>query len=408
MRVLPPLALAFGLCATAVSTRSDVAPERVGAVARTPDSWGPHFVWVGDRMLRRSALFDADSGRMLGSIYGGQDLAPTAPLTSAARREVYLPSTFYSRRVRGERSDVLVVYDSGTLAPVAEVELPPRKADNGHGVALSALLDDGRFAVVFNQTPASSVSVVDLEQRRLASEIQTGGCALVYPAGPRRFGMLCVDGSVLAVALDENGVELSRTQSAKFFDVEKDPLSEKGVRIGPSAWLFVSFEGMAHEVDFTGATPAAKAPWSLFSDADRAAKWRVGGTQLLAYHAPGGELYALVHQGEKDTHKQGGTEAWVYDLAKRERVRSVSAPNLSAVYLRRLMELPASGWLDWLLARLVPDEGAQSVVVTQDDAPLLYFAGDGPPVLGVHDARSGAALRQIPQTGMAIGLVVLP
>ena len=310
--------------------------------------------------------------------------------------------------MRGERSDVLTVFAADTLAPTAEVALPPRKADNANGLHITALLEDGRFLAVFNQTPASSVSIVDVEQRRFAGEIETGGCALVYPVGPRRFGMLCVDGSVLAVTLDENGAEASRTKSDKFFDAEVDPVMEKAVRVGPAKWLYVSFEGMAHEVDFSAAKPAAKPAWSLFSDTERAAKWRVGGIQVLAFHAKSGELYALVHQGEKDTHKQGGTEAWVYDLAKREKVRSVPAPNLRASYLRRMLEIEAGGWIDWLLAKVVPSAGVKSVVVTQDDAPLLYFADGESPVLAVNDARTGAALREISQTGISIGLVVLP
>ena len=406
-RALPILSL--GVLASALLARADVAPEKTGAVARTPDAWGAHFVWVGDQLLHRSVLFDADTGRMLGSIYGGdENVAPVSPVTSAARREVYLASTYYTRRMRGERSDVLTVHDAGTLAPTAEVALPPRKADYANGLNISALLDDGRFVAVFNQTPASSVSIVDVEQRRFAGEIETGGCALVYPAGPRRFGMLCVDGSVLAVTLDENGAEASRAKSDKFFDAESDPVMEKAVRVGPTKWLYVSFEGMAHEVDFAGVKPHADDAWSLFSDADRAAKWRVGGVQLLAYHAASGELYALVHQGEKDTHKDGGTEAWVYDLAKRERVRSVAAPNLRASYLRRMFEIEAGGWIDWALAKIVPSAGVKSAVVTQDGAPLLFLADGESPVLSVHDARTGAKLREIAQTGISMGLVVLP
>jgi methylamine dehydrogenase heavy chain len=220
--------------------------------------------------------------------------------------------------------------------------------------------------------------------------------------------MVCADGSALAISLDEHGAEASRAKSEKFFDAEADPVMEKAVRVGPTSWLFVSFEGMAHEVDFSGAKPAAKPAWSLFTDADRTAKWRVGGTQLLTYHAASGELYALVHQGEKDSHKDGGTEAWVYDLAKREKVRTVPVPNLRAAYLRGMFEIDPGGWVDWLLTKAIPSEGVQSVVVTQDDAPLLYFAEGGAPVLGVSDARTGATLREIADTGIAIGLVVLP
>ena len=64
------------------------------------------------------------------------------PLTHAARRELYVASSHNSRRSHGERRDALVVYDAGTPGPVGEVVLPPKKASNGGGTNLAALLDD--------------------------------------------------------------------------------------------------------------------------------------------------------------------------------------------------------------------------------------------------------------------------
>ena len=86
--------LSVALIVLATAAFADVAPEEIGALARTPDAWSPHRVWVGDLLLRRAALFDADSATMLGSLYGGEDLAPVLPLTNAARRAVYLASTY--------------------------------------------------------------------------------------------------------------------------------------------------------------------------------------------------------------------------------------------------------------------------------------------------------------------------
>jgi methylamine dehydrogenase heavy chain len=404
-------ALAIAALSSALPAFADVAAEETGGVAETPAEWSPHSVWVGDVVLRRAALFDADSAAMLGSIYGGQDLSPPLPLTSRARREVYLASTFYSRRTRGERTDALTIYDAATLAPKAEVVLPPKKADNGNGVALSALLDDGRFVVVFNQTPANSVSVVDVVERRFVAEIATGGCALVYPAGPRRFGMLCVDGSALAVTLDERGAEASRAASEKFFDAATDPVTEKGVRLasGTGRWLFASFEGMAHEVDFSsGPQPVAKAAWSLFTPDEREDGWRIGGLQHLAFHAPSNRLYSLVHQGEADSHKESGSELWVYDFASRARTQTIAVPNLMAIYLRGLLKLPAGGALDWLLQHALPNLGAESVLVTPDADPLLLLAQREAAAVAVLRARDGEPLRDIPETGIGMGNLVVP
>ncbi|MFI5321632.1 MAG: amine dehydrogenase large subunit [Myxococcota bacterium] len=402
------LLIAFVLAAAAVA---DVAPEETGGSAVTAERWGAHAFWASDMLLRRSALFDADSATMLGSVYGGQDLSPVLPLGSAARRELYVASTYYSRRTHGERTDAFVIYDARTLAPVGEVVLPPKKAANGNGVALAALLDDGRFAVVFNQTPASSVSVVDVEERRFVGEIATGGCALVYPAGPRRFGMLCLDGSALAITLAADGSEASRSGSAKFFDAASDPITEKGVRLAPDGgrWLFASFDGMAHEVDFAAQpAPVAKPAWPLVTDSERADGWRIGGHQHLAVHAASGRLYSLMHQGGADTHKQAGTQLWLYDLAQHARERTIEVPNLAASALRDLMELPAGGVLDWLLHAAVPNPGATNILVTPDAEPLLLLSTHEAPVIAVLDARSGELLREVAEPGIAIGLLVAP
>jgi methylamine dehydrogenase heavy chain len=405
--------LVIALAASAA--RADIAAEETGRSERLPTIWGPRWFWASDLLLRRSALFDAESGQMLGVVDAGQDLSPVAPLRSIERPELYVASTYYSRRSHGERSDALVIYDTRTLGPIGEVALPAKKASNAHGIGIVTLLDDGRFALVFNQTPANSVSVVDVVERRFAGEIETGGCALVYPAGPRRFGMLCVDGSALTITLDERGAEASRTASQKFFDAAKDPVTEKGVRLGVNGgrWLFASFGGLAHVVDFAArGGPVAEEPWSLFSDEERADGWRIGGHQHLAFQAREERLYSLVHRGETDTHKEAGTELWVYGLQVGHRgtrkVREIELPNLSASALRGLLDLPAGGALDWLLQRLVPNAGADCVLVTTDTEPLIVLSNQQAPVIAVLDGTSGELLREIEEPGIAIGLLVAP
>ena len=54
---------------------------------------------------------------------------------------------------------------------------------------------------MFNATPAQSLSIVDLQAQQTTAELQTPGCSLVYPAGARRFFMLCADGAALVVTL---------------------------------------------------------------------------------------------------------------------------------------------------------------------------------------------------------------
>ncbi len=386
---------------------AQVPPERVGEVERLPAEMGAHWVWASDSVLRRSALFDADSGRMLGMVDGGEGVSPLRPHVSRSRGEVYVVETVYERGRRGERTDLVTVYDAETLSVAAEVEIPPRRADNGNGVSIAALLPGDRFLVVFNQNPGMSVSVVDLDSRRFVAEIGTGGCALVLPAGPRRFGMLCGDGTALAITLDEAGQEAARARSERFFDATNDPLTEKGVGDG-ARWWFASFEGWLHEIDFGGDAPAAAEPWSLFSDAERRDGWRIGGVQHLALHAATGRLFSTVHQGEAGSHKDAGPEIWVYDLAARERTARIEVTNLMVAFLRPRIGVEAGGVVDWLLQTLLPSPGADTLAVTRDDAPLLLAGQRESGAVAVYDATTGEHLRDLEETGIGGGLLVVP
>ena len=401
LRAIAGVLLLAGLAAP---VRAQLAPEPLDQIARLPAPQ-PHWLFVGDLLFKRAALFDADQARFLGQL--SSSVGVVAPLVSAERGEIYLPETYYSRGSRGERSDVVTIYDVTTLAPKGEIPIPPKRADVVHGSALAALLDDGRFLAIFNLTPATSVSVVDTVERRVASEIETPGCSLVYPAGPRRFAMLCGDGALQLVRLDEKGAETSRWKSAPFFDPEKDPVTEKAVRRG-GVWYFASFEGYVHAVDLSGETARFAEPWSLFSDAERADSWKSGGSQHLALHEKTGRLYALVHRGGPNGHKDPGTEIWVYDVEQRARVQQIAVGNLMAAFLSAQMHLDPGGVAAFLLDAAVPSVGADSIAVSQDDAPRLFTVSRSAGAIGVHDALSGEWLRNLYDVGLAPGVVTAP
>ena len=343
-KLLGALGLVTCLCAPAPRAGADLAPEEVGQVARLPDTVSDHWLWVPDRLLRHSILLDGDSGKMLGSVDSGAQITPKAPLWSRTRNEIYNVDTIYSRGHRGERHDYVVIYDSRTLDVKGEVEIPPKTADTGTGIALVGLLDGERFVVVLNQSPGASVSVVDVEARRMVAEIQTAGCAAVFPAGPTRFGMLCGDGTAITVHLKETGEFDRIARSASFFEVVADPVTEKGVRDG-STWWFASFGGQLYEVDFSGDAPAPKAPWPLFNDRELEDEWRVGGAQHLAYHPGTKRLYSVVHQGGPGSHKDPGSEIWVYDVQAQKRVEVFTAPSLIVPFLGPQAGFDADGTL---------------------------------------------------------------
>jgi methylamine dehydrogenase heavy chain len=367
------------LCSLAVAAaRAELPAEQAGRVEVLPRPAHSHWIVVSDFVLQRSAFLDLDAGAFLGMVSTGNGVQQAAYPRS--RPEFYLPETYYSRGSRGTRSDVVTVYDASTLVPSAEIAIPPKRANNTLAVANVALSDDDRFLAVFNMTPATSLSIVDVAERAFVGEVATPGCGLVYSAGPRSFLMLCADGALLRVALDERG---------------------KPLRLERSAPFFVSFEGQIYEVDLTGAAPRFETPWSLLDEADRRARWRVGGSQILALHAQTSRLFALMHQGGPESHKHAGTEIWVYDLASRRRVQRIPArhPGLeilgeSLAFGRDWMP-PFDGLYDWLLDHVVPNPGVDRVVVTQGPEPLVATSSERGGSLAIYDGLTGEFLRRI-------------
>jgi methylamine dehydrogenase heavy chain len=406
-RLLPLLPLLL-VSMAAVRSSAEVQPETTGQVERLTSPFHAHWVWVADLILERIGLVDLDDGRFLGLINGGW--GTIGPLFPSRRAEIYIPATYYSRHTRGERTDVLEIYDLATLSFISEVILPPKRATNAVALGHQALSDDDRFVAVFNWTTGTSLSIV--EQRAFTAEIATPGCSLVYSAGARRFLTVCGDGSILSITVDDDGHEASRDRTPPFFDPRTDPVTEKAVRYG-NQWLFASFEGMLHPVDVSGAAIGFGEPWSLVTDADRAASWRIGGLQHLAVHQRSGRLYALMHRGGVDTHKDAGEEVWVYDLAARRRSERVKLVNPGLTVYGFPIDFghnwvwPFNQTCDWLLNTFAP-AAVSAIQVTQDDAPLLFTVAQFSGAVGVYDAMNGSFLRRVMPVGWTSDILLAP
>jgi methylamine dehydrogenase heavy chain len=389
------LLCAIGLVVAARPGFGEVPIGELGRVERLPDPPGDHWVWVADPVLRRSALVDLDSGKFLGTVDGGFGIV--MPLDAVARPEVYVPETHYSRGSRGVRTDVLTIYDRTRLAPIGEVVLPPKRAISAIPLAHAALTDDDRFAAVFNLTPATSLSIVDLASRTLAGEIEIPGCSLVYPAGDRRVISLCNDGGLLTVTLDDTGREASKRRSTPFFDPDADPVTEDGVRRG-SRWYFFSVDGRVHGIDLSGAEPRFEEVWSLVGGDE--ATWRLGGRRHTALHAATGRLFVLMHEGGgQESYKDAGTEVWVFDLDERKRVLRVELENPGPTVMGVPLEFgrdwiwPFGGLSGFVLGRL--PALVEEIQVTQDDEPLLVTSATLSGGIGVYDARDGALRKRV-------------
>lgn len=360
---------------------ADTPVDAPNQVATIPASASPHWVWVNDFVFPhmtngKAILVDGDSGRFMGELDTG--FGAMRVVLAPDGKVIYSPETYFSRGTRGTRTDVVTLYDPVHLSAVGEIVIPPKRSSNMPMMANAQLTDDARFLLIYNFTPAQSVTVVDTRTRTLAGEIETAGCALVFPTGARSFFSICGDGALLDVHLDESGHATSRTRTEPMFEIPHDPVTEKGVRVGDT-WYFVSFAGMIRPVVIGKDGLKAGAAWSLLSEADKAQKWRPGGLQQLAVHAGLNRLYSIMHQGPIESHKDPGKDVWVYDLAKRQRVQTIAMQNESG-----------------------------SIQVTRDAHPLLFSVFIESNVLDVYDAKSGALLRSISDIGTTPTILVTP
>jgi len=365
-RVTLSLFTTAALLAAAGASAAELEPELGGV--DTMSTPGEHwFLTIG--FMGGGNIFNADTGEMQGRVRVSD--YTSAVVLDRDRGMIYVPATYYSRGTYGERTDLLVFNDLENLAPVAEVEVPKKLAVVFHRAVINPIGE--RFIGLYNMTPAMSVSVVDVEEKAFVGEISTAGCGFVYPLQGRRFMQLCGDGTVQVIDLNSDGEESARKRSRTFFDIDEDPIFDLALQ-KEDGWVLVSFEGQVFEITVDGRDIDVSEPWSLVTEEEASEGWRVGGDQPFAYNAQTGLLFALMHQGESDTHEEPGTEIWAYDTSTQRRGYRIELEEPSAV-----------------------------IEVSRDADPLLYVGTGFPSSVQVRTARTGRLLHVIPETGLTAG-----
>ncbi|KPF93650.1 amine dehydrogenase [Novosphingobium sp. AAP83] len=376
------LALALSASGTALAatpaaeTRfpKPLAEEPIPIIETLPAQWPASWVMVHD--LHFASILDGrvmiiDTASPERPVRGMVRAAQFANmLVSSSRKEILTSETFYSRLTRGERTDAVTIWDMTTLEPKAEILLPGGKRQQSVTYPqLFQFTNGGKWALVANFTPAQSVSVLDLDARKIIAEIDLPGCAQLYPTGLRGFTSLCADGAMLSVKLGADGQATSSKTIEGVQDIDKQPLFSTPAWIGQKAW-FVSYYGQIQGFDFSGdVAKIIPGPFNVGTADAAAPEWRPGGWQVIAADAAG-KLYVLMSpNGREGSHKDGGTEVWVVDPSTKARV-----------------------------ARIALRATATAIGVTKEATPRLIAARtDG--VIDVHDAASGAYLRTLGTAG---------
>ena len=111
---------------TSAATASAQWDTVLGDALDMPDT-GPHWVSVRGRGI--AYLLDADSGKVGGTL----DISNFTPAVRPAmdRDRIYAYGSFYSRGTYGDRTDVVIGFDTATTLPVEEVKFRPKPPASG-------------------------------------------------------------------------------------------------------------------------------------------------------------------------------------------------------------------------------------------------------------------------------------
>lgn len=267
---------------------------------------------IGHIVDGRLHVLHADTMQYLGLIgtgFAGQVYVP------AGKDVVYVSTSYQEKLTRGRRTDWLEVYDSSTLSLKQEIEISTTRAQALNYRPLMQGSVDGRWMFIQNATPATSISVVDLQAAKQTAEVSNAGCYGIFPAAGdgMRFSTMCGDGTFGSYVLAGDGSDAARKASDKIFDADSDALFIHGERVG-NDWIFVSFTGNVYVVNIEGDVAHLVDRFSFAADG-----WRPSGYQTHAYHAKSGTLFVLMHpNGAEGSHKNPGEEIWAIDMASKK------------------------------------------------------------------------------------------
>lgn len=340
----------------------------------TPQKAGEHRVFWNDirsGSYGRGVLLDVENNQVLSTVDLGWEGGKVEWPSSG--NEFYVHGVYMSRGFHGDTTNVVEIIDKNSFQKKGEIAVPPKAMRGYPSMQLSGFTDDDRFLLLQGTSPASSVTVVDLQARKLASEVETAGCAYVLPTGKRTFATVCGDGSIVNITLDDQGHEVSRSKTPNVFDPKTDQLNVSASFRGKDAYYILTHRGMLHILRHDSGKLAVASKWSVAQqEGDR--YWVPAEIlqQVTVHHATG-RLYVLMQLtkldpkgGGYDFHRNSGTEAWVFDLKSRRR-----------------------------LQRIVFDAPVAEIAVSQDAKPVFYAASVYVQRLWAYDGLTGVKLKQM-------------
>lgn len=318
-----------GLALLPVGSKADEAafvPEVVTVKERMSPGTNV-FVNQMDMAASTIYIFSTKDLTLKGNVSGGSWGLATL---SRDGNTAYMASGFLSRVAYGTGEDVLQIFDVPTNTVKKEIILPFKLTQYTPDASQLRLSADEKFIYIQNATPATSVTVVDLEKGSVVKEIPSPGCYGIYPAEKGYgYSTICSDGSFVTFKLSPDGQSFTSQQSKKIFDVDEDPIFLASDRVN-SDLVFLSYNGNIYRlsdasgiikrVDFI---PVAK---------DIAGNWRASGYGVISYDSAADVLFMTMSSNRHEgSHHHGATEIWAYDMKKKKVLSRSPVKDISTI-----------------------------------------------------------------------------
>ncbi|UXU76526.1 MULTISPECIES: amine dehydrogenase large subunit [unclassified Paracoccus (in: a-proteobacteria)] len=318
----------------ALSQDKDIQPETLTVQERIPE--GPH-VYVMDFGINGSSpiyVLDADDLSLVGSIGTGTF---AQMMMTPDKSALYSASVYLRRYTYGDVEAVIHEWDPQTLQMRREVMVSDKIAQALSQRGIINLSADGKYMVVQNATPATSVDIVDMAAGKPLVEIPTPGCWTAYPSVEgTAFTTLCGDGTIAKYSYGADGSFGQGAKSDKIFDPDTTPLFGDAHRVDGKL-VYVSYTGSLFVIDDSGDKPVLSAEHKFAEEG-----WAPSGYNLMAYHQPSNTMFVLMHANPSDgSHKMPAEEIWAVSMADGKVVGRSKA------------------------------HGESSITVSQDDKPVL-------------------------------------
>ncbi|WP_336268516.1 amine dehydrogenase large subunit [Vreelandella arctica] len=310
-----------------VQASEDFVPEKLTVMERIEP--GPN-VFVLDQLWSGASRVNIISQEDL-TLKGNLSFGIVGQMaTSKDSKSFYSMSSYAQRITYGPTEVVLQEFDVDTLSLQREIVIPEKAVQVAPSSAMLALSYDDNYAFIQNATPATSVSVVDLQSGEFIEEIPTPGCFGIYPGiDSVKFTTACGDGRFQTFSQESDNKFGSPEYSEAVFDAHSDPVFIGGERAG-NELLFVSFFGNVYEVSDVGDAPTLVNKFSITGNIE--GDWAPGGVDVSAYNEANDVLFVTMHSGAYEgSHKNAAEEVWAVDMSSGEVLSRTPVHELSSI-----------------------------------------------------------------------------